>query len=281
MPSLFERTLELDVAPDGVYERHIDTTWWGWNGQFGGYVLALVLEACRRQNVDPTQRERSLTMHFLRRHPQGRCRIEVTTERQGRTVTTFGVRLSVDGVLCSVGLALFASDRRSEEYVTVTAPPDNPPAAGEEPGEQIVPGEALSNVHVWPRHRSTAGDGGPVDRAGGWMSLVDPGGADERFALVAADGFLPVSSHRATRPSVGGTLDFTAHFRHRVPEAAIRGDEPVRVDLVSAAAHQGYVDEDCCVWSAGGVLLLQSRQVRYSEIVDDPAMLAEGLRPGQ
>ncbi len=46
----FDVTLELDELCDGTYTRVLDTTWWGWNGQFGGYVLALALEAVRRHN---------------------------------------------------------------------------------------------------------------------------------------------------------------------------------------------------------------------------------------
>lgn len=275
MTNLFENSLRLRDGGDGTYAREIDETWWGWNGQFGGYALALALEACRLRNTDPSQRERSITMHFLRRMPAGVLQVEVVTERQGRTVTTFSLRMHVDGRLCAVGLVMFGSDRIAEEYQTVEPPDLTLPRADETPKESTIPGKALRNFDIWPRHDGDPGAGVEAVDSGGWMRLSDPGGADERFALMVADAYMPLSHLRFTQPAVGGTLDFTAHFREPVPDAVIDGTEPVRVHLRSARSHLGYVDEDASIWTADGRLVLQSRQVRYAETVEDLDLLAE------
>lgn len=275
MTSLFDRSLALEPDGPGGYTRTLDRTWWGWNGQFGGYPLALALQAARAENTVAGQRERSITMHFLRRMPEGRLRIQVTTERRGRTVTTFSVRLEVDEVLCAVGLVLFGSDREAEEYLSIDPPDLTPPARGEAPVSPLVPGEAMDKMVFWPRHAEAGPDAG---HSGGWVRLADPGGADERWMLMVADCHLPVSALRSTRPAVGGTLDFTAHFVQPVPEFIVAGGAPVRVHLTSARARAGYVDEDATIWSADGELLLQSRQVRYSELVEDLHTFEE-LRP--
>ena len=147
--SVFDESLLLVAAPEsGVYERVIGTTWWGWNGQFGGYVLALALEAARRHNPDPALSERSLTLHFLRRLPEGVCRIEVVTERQGRTVATFSIRMFVEGRLCVAGLALFGSHRDNEEFQHAPVPSLDPPVG--EPSPVPLPGQALDQLDVWP-----------------------------------------------------------------------------------------------------------------------------------
>ncbi len=278
MASLLNRTLRLTPMGDGAYARDIDDTWWGWNGQFGGYVLALALEACRDENTDPAQRERSISMHFLRRVPEGACRIAVETERKGRTVTTFSLRMFVEGRLVAVGLVLFGSDRRSEDFITVTSPDLDAPSVTEEPQPSLIPGKALQNLDIWPRHGNDVAP--EAAESGGWMRLKEPEGCDERFLLIACDAYMPVSFLRLTEPSVGGTLDLTAHFRNPIPAKVLDGSEPVRVHLASAAGVGGYVDEDATVWSADGQLLLQSRQVRYSEIVDDISMLEDMRRSG-
>lgn len=265
MTSTLDRTTALQPLGNGSYERDIDTTWWGWNGQFGGYVLALALAACRLENTDANQRERSLQLHFMRRFPEGRFRIDVVTARRGRTVTTFTLSLSVDDKLCGVGLAMFGSDRDSEDFVVAEPPDLTLPLADEVVPESPIPGEALQQFKIWPRHEATPFTGAPVDTSGGWMKLVDRGGADERFLLMAADGYVPVAFLRLSEPAEGGTLDFTAHFREAVPDAVVSGGEPVRVELATASAHLGYIDEDCRVWSADGRLLLISRQSRYSQ----------------
>jgi acyl-CoA thioesterase len=259
----------LHAVGDGVYTRDVDDTWWGWNGQFGGYSLALALHACRMQNNDSTQRERAITMHFLRRMPAGSVRVVVATERQGRTATTFSVRLSVDERLCGVGLVMFGSDRRAEAYQLAQPPDLVAPPPNETPQGTVIPGKFLEQLDVWPRHRGDFTGGSDVAESGGWLRLADRGGADERFLMMVADAYMPLSFLRASEPAVGGTLDFTAHFRAPVPETVIDGSEPVRVHLTSARSLDGYVDEDATVWTANGQLLLQSRQMRYTEIVDD------------
>ena len=269
MTSTLERTLLLDALGDGAYTRDIDDTWWGWNGQFGGYTLALALQACRMQNNDSTQRERAITMHFLRRMPAGPLRVAVATERQGRTATTFSIRLSVDERLCGIGLVMFGSDRRAEAYQLAQPPDLEAPGPNEAPQGTVIPGKFLEQLEIWPRHEGDFNGGSDTRESGGWMRLTDRGGADERFLMMVADAYMPLSFLRATEPALGGTLDFTAHFRAPVPEAIIDGSEPVRVHLTSARSLDGYVDEDASIWTPDGQLLLQSRQMRYTEIVDD------------
>lgn len=146
------------------------------------------------------------------------------------------------------------------------------------PGRSTAPGGGgtdSSGDVFWPRHAEAGPDAG---HSGGWVRLADPAGADERWLLMVADRYLPVSALRSSRPAVGGTLDFTAHFVRPAPRSVVADGAPVRVHLTSARAHAGYVDEDAAIWSADGELLLQSRQVRYSELVEDLDMFDQ-LRP--
>jgi acyl-CoA thioesterase len=265
--SPFDESLLLDATAPGTYERVIDTTWWGWNGQFGGYVLALALEAARRHNPDPALSERSLTLHFLRRLPEGACRVEVVTERQGRTAATFSIRMFVEDRLCVAGLALFGSDRRNEEFQHAPVPPLDPPVG--EPSPVPLPGQALDQLDVWPGEAMRFPMADPPEAVGGWMRLRNGGRADERFLVLAGDAYPPAFLFHHSRPAIGGTLEFTAHFRTPPPDSVVSGAEPVRLVLRVAASQAGYIDEDCEIWSADGRLLMQSRQLRYNELSDD------------
>ena len=265
--SPFDESLLLDATAAGVYERVIDTTWWGWNGQFGGYVLALALEAARRHNPDPTLTERSLTLHFLRRLPEGVCRIEVVTQRQGRTAATFSIRIFVEDRLCVAGLALFGSDRRNQEFQHAPVPSLDPPVG--EASSVPLPGEALDQLDIWPGEPMRFPMADPPVAVGGWIRLRNGGHADERFCVLAADAYPPAFLFHHSRPAVGGTLEFTAHFRTPPPDSVVSDTEPVRLVLRVKASVAGYIDEDCEIWSADGLLLMQSRQLRYNELSDD------------
>ncbi len=285
--SRFESACQLDEVSPGVFARDIDQSWYGWNGQFGGYVMALVLEASRMHltaNVAPTpapQRERVLSAHFLRRFPEGRFRAEVHTERAGRTVTNLSFRLYVDDRLCGFGAALFGSDRHAEAFQAAEPPDLTLPAEDEVPQPSPIPATALTQVHIWPRHEGTLMSGTPITESGGWMALKEPGGADERFLFTPADGYVPMAYIRFAKPAIGGTLELTAHFREPVPRSIVDGEEPVYVRLRTARAALGYIDEDAELWSADGRLLMQTRQVRYSDIIEGETLerLRGELRP--
>lgn len=280
--SHFDDLVRLDEVSPGVFERDIDRTFWGWDGQFGGYVLALALEACRATAPSDSHRERSLSLNFMRRVQEGRLRIAVVVERAGRTVSNLSFKITVDDKPVSTGIAMFADDRDAQAFM-IAEPPDLTVPTNV-PERSPIPAPTMDHIHVWPTGDGGILQGADVTEAGGWMKLRQHGGADERFGFFAADGCVPLAYARFDKPQVGGSLDFTAFFREPFPNSIIEEGEPIRVVLRSARAHRGYVDEDAELWSASGDLLMQTRQTRYSELVDIDAFQAmsgdERLMPG-
>lgn len=272
--SHFNDLLRLEEVAPGVFERNIDRTFWGWDGQFGGYVLALALEACRAAAPSDSHRERSLSLNFMRRVQDGRLRIEVVVERAGRTVSNLSFKMTVDDKPVSTGIAMFAADRDAQEFMIAERPDLSIPTTV--PERSPIPAPTMDHIHVWSTVEGEMLQGAEVTEAGGWMKLQQHGGADERFGFFAADGCVPLAYARFDQPQVGGSLDFTAFFRQPFPTSIIEDGEPIRVVLRSARAHGGYVDEDAELWSASGDLLMQTRQTRYSEIVDIDAFQAMG-----
>ncbi|MCB0997219.1 MAG: thioesterase family protein [Acidimicrobiales bacterium] len=255
--------LELDSVGSGAWERDVGDLWWGHEGQFGGYVNALALAACRAEVADDERAPRALTVHFLRRFPAGRFRAEVSVERSGRSVSNLSVRLSVDGVLCGLGLATFGRPRPVTAFVDGGPPAVEPFDATRSPKESPVKVPAQKNFEFWPVLGGRMFAGTDSARSGGWLRFADRRPFDEEALLLAADIYLPAVYVRLDEPAVGGTMDFTAHFRDQLPHPAIGADDPVLVELTTAKCWGGYVEEDCEIWSPTGDLLFQSRQLRF------------------
>jgi len=57
------------------------------------------------------------------------------------------------------------------------------------------------------------------------------------------------------------TVDFTMHFRTRLPLAGARPEDYYLVVFRAPLSHDGFVVEDGEIWSEGGQLVAQSRQL--------------------
>ena len=160
---------------------------------------------------------------------------------------------------------------RNEEFQHAPLPsldlPVGDPSSYSDPGRGDEPTRCVAGEPVqFPMPEPSAS-------VGGWMRLRYGGHADERFLVLAGDAYPPAFLFHHARPAVGGTLEFTAHFRTPPPPAVVDGTEPVRLLLRVAASTAGYIDEDCEIWSADGQLLMQSRQLRYNEFSDEASIV--------
>ncbi len=75
---------------------------------------------------------------------------------------------------------------------------------------------------------------------------------------MSCGAFIPPAFFRTAEPIIVPTLELTIHFRGRPPA----GEHPwIRAAFTSRVAAGGVVEEDGELWSADGVLLVQSRQL--------------------
>jgi hypothetical protein len=265
--SVLAEQTELSRPAAGVYERTTDRTWWGHESLFGGYGLALAAAAIEREaSGDPARTIRALTMHFLRPFVPGAFRAEVTVERAGRTVTTATARLSVDGKLCGLAIATLAGDRASPAFTDAVMPSVEPVGADEAPlaAAPFVPSHA--HFEFFPRFSSgRVRDPGPA-LAGGWIRTRVPEPMSVGMLCAYGDIWVPAVYRRLETPVVTMSSDFTAHIRIPLPDPAggvlDSRATPVLCLLRTAAAGDGFVDEDTELWSADGRLLAHTRQLR-------------------
>lgn len=265
----FERDTAVRLEADGtekVYTATIDDSWWVVAGPNGGYLAAILVRALTDagsaegdgQAVEPRPL-RSLTIHYLRPPAAGPVRVAVTVERAGSSVSYLSARLEQDGRACALALAVLATDREGAlELHDAPAPDVAPP-------DQLEPQPDHPSLPPFGRHfdfRHALGArpfvGAAEALTGGWLRLRD----DDRpldAALVTAltDSWYPAAFAVATQPLAVPTLDLTVHLRAPLPRPA--GWVLARVR--TRVARAGMLEEDAELWSAGGELLAQSRQL--------------------
>lgn len=264
----------VEAAGAGRYRGRIDRSWWIISGPNGGYVAAIVLRAVVAEVVargaDPARRRpRSATFHFLRPPSEGPVEVEVTVEREGRSVTEVSARMTQEGRTLVLALVAVAEDRVAPVSfdedpglpalaggVGVPAPEDVP---AEDPDpERDVPMRAHYDLR-WvvgdrPFHPSPAGASA---RCGGWMRLADPCPVDEVVLVAMSDAWLPPVFSRVDQPLAVPTVDLTVHFRARPGEAS----GWCFVEFTSPVAAEGYLVEHGRLLDRHGRLLAESRQL--------------------
>jgi acyl-CoA thioesterase len=252
----------LERTGDGVFERTCDRTWWGHDALFGGYVEALALIAMTRALDNEAQAPQSMTMQFLRPFRDGRFRAETTVERTGRNMSNVSARLYSDGKLAGIAISSFGTRREFNEFVAVTAPAVTPVQDGEEPVVSPLGVPNHQHFDMYPRIGTFARGGGDA-HVGGWVRGRALGPIDHAMIPVLADLWIPAAYHRWRTPTPAVSVDITTHFRAALPHPDVTPTSVVFVDLRTAGSIGGFVDEDVEIWSESGVLLAQSRQMRF------------------
>jgi len=282
MSSRFAHDTAATSLGSGRYAARVDLGWWIERGPNGGYVAALILRAVTAEVADPERRLRSFTVHYLAPPVEGDVEIEVTVERQGRSMTSVSARLVQDGRLLALAVAAFSTSRPSIEFCTLVMPDVEPPEALESmptvdaaTGERIGPVMRQRYEQRWaigPRP-FTGGAAAMADVreavAGGWIRLApselgdEPGpdrasAVDPHLLVAMADAWMPPVFGLVDEPTPVPTIDLTVHLRDPHPVAS---DDWVLVVFRSTVASDGFIEEDGELWSRDGRLLAQSRQL--------------------
>ena len=252
---------QLDRTSAGVYEREVGRGWLAQGVVHGGYVLALAISAVETEFAQSEMVLQQLTLHYLRPIVDGRLRVEVTVERRGRRMANVSIRLFSAERLSALGVASVAQRRSTGEVALVAAPQVKPYA----PDENSAHTRAPTPIHerLWIQPRIKDGDGLHVSRVGGWVVQRTAEPIDHKWVAVLVDLWAPAVYQAWTPRHVVSTVDLTYHVRHELPHQDVPAGSPLLVVLTNRVSAGGFVDEDVEVWSCAGVLLAQSRQMRF------------------
>lgn len=258
----FERDSAVRPAGDGVFEAEVSPDWEVLRGPHGGYIAAMVLRAMEAELGDPARQARSLTIHYPAAPAPGPVRIACRVERSGRSLSTLSARMDQDGR--PVALALAAFSVPWPEAVRYSAEPPDAPAPEDVP---VVPWDErmpLFRRNLEFRHLFGAPLFSGADDAvvGGWMRANEPPRAfDAPYVAMLADAWVPAPFPVGSAPFAAPTIDLTVHFRSPLPPDGVGPEDPVLGRFESRAARDGFFEEDGALWTRGGELVAQVRQL--------------------
>ncbi|MCZ7526622.1 MAG: thioesterase family protein [Acidimicrobiia bacterium] len=268
-PGRYPLERETAVVPveGGAFEGAFGTGWIGDRGPHGGFVAAVMLRAMREAVADPQRRPVFLTASYLEppRAPAP-YRVDVTVERQGRSVSVATARLVQEARPVALATATFSAARPRVEFRDPEMPDVPPP-------EECPPldfGEIFGAWRRLPLNRRfewRLAAGAPLaggDRADtvGWARFVEPQPVDHLLGAVLADIWMPSVLARVREPVMAPTLQLSVWYCAPLPPpGADGGGDFVLCRFYSPVAAGGFVEEDGEVWSRDGQLLLRSRQL--------------------
>jgi acyl-CoA thioesterase len=246
----------LEPVGDNRWRGEMSERWWIVQGPYGGYVSALLTRAMVAAIGDPARLPRSLTVHFLDAPAAGPVEVAATVERTGRSATSVSLRMEQEGRPMALALGsagVWRDDQAGWDDVRmpeVPGPDDCPPVPDEMPS-------FVRNFDVRWVEGGWFGHASERARNVTWVR-PRPAMALDHVALTAlADTMVPAAFSRLGRLAVVPTLDLTIHFRAPLPA---EGAWALAV-FTSNLSAGGTWEEDGELWSQGGVLLAQSRQL--------------------
>lgn len=241
-----------DVKPD----------WATRGGPHGGYLAAIIMRALTETVADPARGARSLTVHFARPPAPGAVQIEVTVERQGRSLSTLSARMLQAGKLIALALSAFSAPWDWPDHSELPPPQVSEPDPNRQAPEQLAQSGPyfMKYLTVQPRIGGLpfSSPGQPME-TGGWLGFLDPRPLDPIALAFLADAWFPavfVSMQGFARVP---TIDLTVHFR--APLRPSSSDELALVRFHTTVIKDGFFEEDGLIWAPDGTVLAHSRQL--------------------
>lgn len=258
----FDRDTAVTPVGEGAFARDLEQRWSVGGGLNGGYLLAVVGDACRRL-VPGKPHVLAASAHYLGAGTPGPAEISTRVLRVGRSLATVAADLHQDGeprltVLATVGDLASLPD----EVELEPGPPDMPPPEECFGRDQAPRGDR--DLPPMTRQFDLRFDpdcvgwavGAPSGRGllQGWFRLEGGREPDPHNLLMVVDA-LPPATFDLGRPGWAPTIELTAHVR------ALPAPGWLQVRHRVGHVAGGMFEEDCEVWDSRGRLVAQSRQL--------------------
>jgi acyl-CoA thioesterase len=254
---IFDDSLELKPAVEGLWRGRLDRRWWVYQGPNGGLVASMCLKALQ-QVVGEDKQPRSLTVQYPRRSSDGPVEFEAQVDRAGRNFVFATCRMYQNGDLLSTALGAFA---RGSDGLTFDDAPMPEVLMPEDIPEETLPDEMVPDFSRNFDYRTVPGSmpfsGGPRARGAAWMRFKDERPIDALQIPTIADGLFPAIFVRLEAPAAVPTIDLTVHFRSTLP----REYDWLLTRVETKRAAEGFIEEDAEIWARDGTLIAQSRQL--------------------
>ncbi|MEX0768199.1 MAG: thioesterase family protein [Microthrixaceae bacterium] len=254
----------------GRYSAEMDRSWWIVSGPNGGYVATIVLRAICAEVDEPRRSPRSISLQFLRVPQEGEVLIEVVVERSGRSVSNVSARMTQNGQLLVMAMAVLAESRESSlsfdelPGLPLLADGSVVPTADQLDEESL---DASREVPMSGHYEQRWVIGGPpfeplpfgqsLARTGGWLRPVGGEPIDALTLTAMTDAWLPPIFSRVSETLLVPTVDLTIHLRGLPADPY----DFCFVLFESPVARDGYLIEHGQIFDSQGLLLAESRQL--------------------
>lgn len=256
----FEFDEAIAIAPlgNGVYDTPIRDGWDVMGNANGGYLLAMVADAMRREvdRKDPI----SITAHYLSPGLMGSARTHVSVVKQGRRFATVQAALERDGKEVIRVIGTFGdvdTDELSPQLMI--PPPDVPPfekciQRGDSDEAPAVMSRMPIRLHPEDVGFSTGTPSGKGYMRG-WVKFADDRPQDTLSLLLSADVMAPPIFNITGANGWVPTVELTVHVFARPAPG------PLLCSFMSHILQAGMLEEDGTIWDSRGVLVATSRQL--------------------
>lgn len=209
----FDRTTAIRPVGRDMFDADLDPTWASLRGVHGGYMAALAVRAA--EAMAPDRAVRSVTTSFLRPGSVGPARLEVLTQRMGRTFATLDVALVQDGRTVNVSRITATNDVPGADWASSVT--DRPA-----PLAECVPFTPPPSIRHFGQAElrvdpATVPTGDAADaRIAGYVRPLDRRAIDAAWLVMVGDWFPPSPFRRLMPPTGGVSVDYAVHI-HRLP----------------------------------------------------------------
>lgn len=246
----------LFLSPDGA-------AYWNFRSAFGGWALALALEAARRAQPDLTLLA-SAAAHFFKPLPEQGLTLSVRLMRKGRR-TDF---LRVEGFAGEEAReVLFAADlvfsEAGDEALDYTAPFPKVPAPADCDLLPTSPGPRwLAN------YEQRLAIGRPFSaqerpRSVAWVRDASGRSWDEKAILALSDTPMPRTFFLDPAPRFSATVSYGFHLMCTREDIEELGAGFLLIETDAARVARGRFTQDVRIWSTEGKLLATSNQLAF------------------
>jgi acyl-CoA thioesterase len=257
--------LRLVALGDGTFAGDLAEAW-SLNGRpHGGYVAAMLERAAAMAIDRPDALLRSITVNFLRPASIGPVVLEVRVERAGRTLITVSAYLRQGPSTAAMGVLTYSppwpsllTDEVSD--APVIPGPDAIPRLVTAP---FVVASFLQRIDLRLHDDPPLYSLSPRAVVTGWIRPAIPRSPDPAWLITASDSFPRALTTRFGVPGdVPSPSVMLNMLIHEPDVAAIVGTgEFILARFTTRRVSDGFFDEDGSLWSPGGTLLAQSRQL--------------------
>ena len=258
----FDRDTSLERVDSNEFEGNVNRGWFVMDAPNGGYLASLILRALTMTVDDPERSPRSLTVHYLRPAVEGPLTIRTNVERAGRSLWTLSARLYQDDAFVAAALAAFSVPFSGYEFDNAQMP--DAPGPDVVPETPRIPGMTppiVDRMDYRFAYGSLPFSGSDRALIGAWMRLKGGRVADALLVPTLADACPPSIFGRLNEPIPASTIDLTVHFRNSLPLENAEPEDFLFGVFSSRIGAEGFFEEDGEIYSQGGLLLAQSRQL--------------------